>query len=95
MQSYIDALAATTGKDRLLIVRTDVRGDFSSYRLVIERRTADVRPFDPLLSAIDFSFKVECPSEFGLPPGQRLPAETRVLPRPSTTWRATMPPSAA
>ncbi len=80
VQAYIDALGAAIGKDRLLIVRTDVRGDFSTYRLVIERRTTDAPPFDPLLSAIDFSFKVECPSEFDCQPVSECPPTTRTAP---------------
>ncbi len=64
----------------MLIVRTDVRGDFSTYRLVIERRTTDVPPFDPLLSAIDFSFKVECHSEFDCQPVNECPPATRTAP---------------
>ena len=61
VKAYVTGLG---GLDRLLVVRSDVRGDFSIYRLILERRTGDVPPFDPQLSAVDFSFKVECPSEF-------------------------------
>ncbi|OQA42903.1 MAG: Baseplate J-like protein [Chloroflexi bacterium ADurb.Bin325] len=80
VQAYIDALGAAVGKERLLVVRTDVRGDFSAYRLVIERRTTDEPAFDPLLSAIDFSFKVECPSEFDCRPINECPPTTRGAP---------------
>jgi hypothetical protein len=50
-----------------LVVRTSMAGDFSRYTLEIERSATDPRPpagFDPILSRIDFSFKVDCPSEF-------------------------------
>lgn len=80
VQEYIDQLAATTGKPRLLIVRTDVRGDFSTYRLVVERRASDTLPFDPLLAVIDFCFKVECPSEFDCRAASECPPETRRAP---------------
>lgn len=53
--------------DRILVVRTDRDGDFSTYTLRLVRSLTDARPpvgFDRMLSAVDFSFKVECPSEF-------------------------------
>jgi len=53
--------------DRILVVRVDRDGDFSTYTLRLVRSLTDARPpvgFDPILSAVDFSFKVECPSEF-------------------------------
>lgn len=55
--------------DRILVVRTDTIGDFSRYRLLFvqSRDAAEPTPlssFDPLLSTVDFSFKVECPSDF-------------------------------
>ena len=55
---------------KVLIVRTDSSGDFSTYTLRIVNATSpapDKRPpdgFDPILSAIEFSFKVHCFSEF-------------------------------
>lgn len=51
----------------VLIVKTDSLGDFSTYtlRLVKAEGSDDpIQGFDPLLSQIDFSFKVECPDEF-------------------------------
>jgi len=44
-----------------------VAGDYSRYVLRLARSATDPRPpdgFDPILSRIDFSFKVDCPSEF-------------------------------
>jgi hypothetical protein len=54
---------------RVLVVRTDARGDFSTYTLrLVEPGPGAAEPppagFDPQLAAVDFSFKVECPSEF-------------------------------
>lgn len=54
-----------------LVVRTDSVGDFSTYTLVLRRSVSDTVPpdgFDVLLSRVDFSFKVECPSEFDCAP---------------------------
>lgn len=56
---------------RVLVVRTSSAGDFSTYtlRLVAPGAAAGapLTPpdgFDPQLAAVDFSFKVECPSDF-------------------------------
>lgn len=52
---------------RILVVRTDLAGDFSTYTLRLRRGTLDDRPpdnIDPPLSRIGFSFRVECPSDF-------------------------------
>lgn len=62
-----DFLLAQPEPDHLLVVRTDAAGDFSTYRLrLVISPTQLTQPpgFDPILSAVDFSFKVECPSEF-------------------------------
>ena len=49
----------------VLVVRVDRPGDFSTYTLTLgDADGAPVADLDPLLSAVDFSFKVECPSGF-------------------------------
>jgi len=51
----------------VLVVRVAEPGDFSTYTLrLVEDPKHDDPPkgFDPILSAVDFSFKVACPSEF-------------------------------
>jgi hypothetical protein len=51
----------------ILIVTVDKPGDFSIYtlRLIKDKESTDPpEGFDPILSAIDFSFKVNCPSDF-------------------------------
>jgi hypothetical protein len=63
--AYLSGLA-DAGK--ILIIRTESEGDFSDYCLIL-RDGASEPPqpspgFDPRLSEITFSFKVECPSEF-------------------------------
>ena len=54
-------------KPRTLVVRTTVFGDFSQYTLHLRANSGSDQPpdgFDPKLSEIEFSFKVECPSDF-------------------------------
>jgi hypothetical protein len=51
----------------VLTVRVDQAGDFSRYTLRIRISSTDQKPpdgFDPQLSAVEFSFKATCPSEF-------------------------------
>lgn len=45
--------------DDLLVLRLDRRGDFSTYTL----RAIDVPDMDPRYDRLDFSFKVDCPSD--------------------------------
>lgn len=62
--------------DRILVVRTEQDGDFSTYTLRLVRSLTDAQPpvgFDAILSMVDFSFKVECPSEFDCAPGTECP----------------------
>src|SRR3954447_25630909 len=50
-----------------LVVRTDSSGDFSTYTLSLVANSGSDDPpagFDPKLSSIEFSFKVECPADF-------------------------------
>jgi hypothetical protein len=59
--------------ENVLIVETDSVGDFSIYKLKIRRSFASDEPpigYDPILSGIEFSFKVECPSDFDCQPAQ-------------------------
>lgn len=64
-------LAAMPDPSRVLVVRTTVRGDRSIYRLRLVRSPVDDQVpdgFDPVLAEIDFSFKVECESDFDCRP---------------------------
>ena len=84
--------------ERILVVRTDRAGDFSPYtlRLVLSPTRTDTPPpgFDDLLARVEFSFKVDCPSEFDCDPrAQRYHQFPRSL--GSTTWPGTSPPSGA
>ena len=58
--------ATLANAERLLVVRTDRAGDFSPYRLRLAAPGEGESPpkgFDPILSEIEFFFKVECPAE--------------------------------
>jgi hypothetical protein len=64
----------------VLVVRVDEPGDFSTYtlRLVHDARHDDPPAgFDPVLSAVDFSFKVACPSDFDCRPLSTCPTDPR------------------
>ena len=50
-----------------IIVRTSARGDGSTYRLSVVAGADTQDPpssFDPILAAVDFSFRADCPSDF-------------------------------
>ncbi|MGD8308894.1 MAG: putative baseplate assembly protein [Chromatiales bacterium] len=58
-------------------LRLDKAGDFSTYRL----RIAGIQEtIDPLYDHIDFSFKVDCPSDLDCLPRQSCPPERREAP---------------
>ena len=83
---------------RTLVVRTDSAGDFSTYTLSIVANSGSDEPpadFDPRLSSIEFSFKVECPADFDCAPAAALPAGVRCHAATSTTWPRTTRASAA
>lgn len=55
----------------VLVVRTETEGDFSTYCLRLQRSEQDSLPpigIDPLMAEVNFSFKVECPSDFDCKP---------------------------
>ena len=68
---------------RTLVVRTAVFGDFSRYTLHLRASSATDQPpggFDPKLSDIEFSFKVECPSDFDCAAATPCPADALTTP---------------
>lgn len=76
-------LVALPDNDRVLVIRTDSTGDRSMYRLQLVRSPLDDRApdgFDPQLAEIDFSFKVECASDFDCKPQHLCPPETWPVP---------------
>lgn len=62
------ALSDVKGKDNVLVVRASTQGDFSSYELAFVQSTGSpsvpAPGFDKVLYRTEFSFKVECPSDF-------------------------------
>jgi hypothetical protein len=68
---------------RVLLVRTSSRGDFSTYTLRLVAGGGSEQPpagFDPQLASVDFSFKVECPSDFDCAPTCVCPPEPAAAP---------------
>ena len=64
-----------------LTVEVNQPGDFSTYTLQLVQDAQHSQPppgYDPILSSVDFSFKVECPSDFDC-------QNTRVCPPPVRT----------
>ena len=60
-----------TTRERTLLVQSDSSGDFSTYVLTLSASESSPTPppgFDPLLSSIAFSFRVDCPSDFDCAP---------------------------
>ncbi|NTX07794.1 putative baseplate assembly protein [Myxococcus sp. CA040A] len=67
----LDEANGTHETEQTLVVRTTSSGDFSTYTLALLRGFLDTVPpadFDAPLSRVDFTFKVECPSEFDCAP---------------------------
>jgi hypothetical protein len=68
---------------RTLVVRTDSSGDFSNYTFAILANSGSDQPpagFDPKLSSIAFSFKVECPADFDCKDAVVCPPDTYPTP---------------
>ena len=61
----VETVAGTAGN--VVTLATNRAGDFSTYTLrIVTSPVVDEVPdgFDPLLSSVDFSFKVDCDSDF-------------------------------
>ena len=93
------AVTRLSSSSSALVLRASRRGDFSTYRLRISASDTDADPpagFDPLLSVVDFSFKVDCPSEFDCveprdcPPEPLEPLDIDYLTRDYGTFRRLM-----
>ena len=83
----VDAVVATAGE--VVTLKTDRSGDFSTYTLalVTSPSVSDVPPgFDPMLGAVSFSFKVNCPSDFDCAPATECPEPS--LPAPHINYLA-------
>lgn len=65
---------------KILDVAVNAPGDFSTYTLRLVKSATDAATpdgFDPQSSAVEFSFKVECPSDFDCKPVRECPPEPR------------------
>jgi hypothetical protein len=76
-------VSAVANPSSVLVVRVAEPGDYSTYTLSLARSATDFNPpknFDPQLDSIDFSFKVECPSDFDCQPVHICPPQQPVTP---------------
>lgn len=74
---------------QVLVIRTEQEGDYSSYTLRLVQSPSTPAPpagFDAQLAEVEFSFKVECPSDFDCAPGEECPPG--VLPEPRLDYLA-------
>ena len=79
----VDSIPGAAERARTLVVRTESEGDFSLYSFALLSGIGASTPpagFDPVLSRIAFSFKVECPSDFDCAEARPCPPEARSLP---------------
>jgi hypothetical protein len=87
--TQIRVTATTAAAPNELVLQTSARGDFSAYRLrLVSGVGADAPPagFDPALSAIAFSFKIDCPSDFDCADQTACPPQ--VFPAPKLDYLA-------
>jgi hypothetical protein len=85
----VDATIGTGDDANVLTVEVEEPGDYSIYTLSLVRGTNDPRPpdgIDPRLAWIEFSFKVECRSDFDCAPKRICPPEPR--PQPEINYLA-------
>lgn len=76
-------IAARPNPARILVVRVAEPGDYSTYTLRLVASAIDPSlpaDFDPQFAAIDFSFKIDCPSDFDCKPVHVCPEPEPDLP---------------
>jgi hypothetical protein len=64
---HVDSMSAAGNPAHVRTLKLNKWGDFSTYRLRLVQDARHSEPpggFDPILSTLEFSFKVECPSDF-------------------------------
>src|SRR5262245_41200047 len=79
----LDASIGTGEDGDVLTVEVEEAGDFSIYTLSLVRGPHEAAPpdgIDPRLAAVEFSFKVECPSDFDCAPQHICPPAPRSEP---------------
>jgi len=67
-----------TASDHELTLHVNQAGDFSSYRLRLvasPHRSTPPADFDPQLAEVEFTFKIDCPSDFDCQPEEACPPE--------------------
>lgn len=69
----IQVVSAALTADDEMTLKVDQAGDFSSYTLHLDVAPPDSNGYDPQLSEIDFSFKINCPSPFDCKPENECP----------------------
>jgi hypothetical protein len=87
--AILDATIGAPPDDHVLTVEVEEPGDFSIYRLSLVTDPTHPEPpdgIDPALAAVDFSFKVECPSDFDCAP--RCDCEEEETPAPPIDYLA-------
>jgi uncharacterized phage protein gp47/JayE len=75
--------SALADADQVLVIRVDQAGDFSPYQLRLVRSATDgdaPAGFDTRLVDLQFSFKVECPSDFDCAPANDCVPESDTAP---------------
>lgn len=93
-----DLIEDEKDEKRILDIKLEYPGDFSIYTLYLVKKGSEDPPegLDPLLSAVDFSFKVNCPSDFDCrkqrvcPPKPKQAPEINYLAKDYTSFRQLM-----
>jgi hypothetical protein len=79
----INATVGAGNEAHVLTVDVDKPGDFSTYTLRIvqdQKHNDPPKGFDELFSAVEFSFKVECVSDFDCQPARSCPPDVTTTP---------------
>lgn len=76
-------LTGLSESDHVLALRTDSNGDYATYSLRLVATAGALSPppgIDRLLALVNFSFKVECPTDFDCVPRNDCPDEAFAVP---------------
>ncbi len=80
----VSSVTIGTGTEaQVLSVQVNKPGDFSIYTLSLVKEATNSTPpdgFDPMLSTVDFSFKVECAGDFDCQTQRVCPGEPKPMP---------------
>jgi len=66
-KNYLNDNLDTDQENKVLLIRPTIDGDFSTYMFrLVDSKTGEIPPpkFDPILSSIEFRFKIDCASDF-------------------------------